>query len=201
MHHPSRSVPAKPSPLPHETPPPTWRQYLWPESQRVPWREQLRVITGAAIGLGGVAWLSHCAAQSWHMPWLWLVAPMGASTVLVFAVSSSPLAQPWPVIVGHAVAAVMGILSTLLVAQTEWAAALAVSSAIGAMYVLRCLHPPAGGTALLMVLSAPLPWSVALFPVAFNAALLVLSGIVYHRLTRHAYPVTSRQAATNRSTP
>lgn len=141
------------------------------------------------MGLGGVAWLSHLAAQSWHMPWLWLVAPMGASTVLVYAVSSSPLAQPWPVIVGHTVSAVMGLLSALLMPQTEWAAALAVGAAIGAMYAMRCLHPPAGGTALLMVLSAPLPWSVALFPVAFNATLLVLSGVLYHRLTRHPYPV------------
>lgn len=188
----SRSVPAPPAPLSTEAPLPTWRQHVWPQSLRVPWREQLRVIVGAAIGIGLVGWISHAAAQSWHIPWLWLVAPMGASTVLVFAVASSPLAQPWPVIVGHTVAALMGLLSALLVSQTEWAAALAVSSAIGAMYVLRCLHPPAGGTALLMVLSAPLPWSVALFPVAFNAAMLVLSGVMYHRLTRHPYPVPPR---------
>lgn len=83
------------------------------------------------------------------MPWglglevHWLIAPMGASAVLLFAAPASPLAQPWSILVGNGVSALMGVLSASLVADPAQAAALAVMLAIAAMLLTRSLHPPA----------------------------------------------------------
>jgi CBS domain-containing membrane protein len=58
--------------------------------------ERARAALGAALGLLLTGLLSRWAAAQWpgaDVPWL--VAPLGASAVLVFAVPASPLAQPW----------------------------------------------------------------------------------------------------------
>ena len=77
-----------------------------------------------------------------------LVASMGASAVLLFAVPHGPLSQPWAVFGGHLVSAAIGIACTRLELDPILTAALAVALAISAMYYLRCIHPPGGATAL-----------------------------------------------------
>ena len=72
-----------------------------------------------------------------------LVASMGASAVLLFAVPHGLMSQPWNVIGGHLISALIGMLVHRLIADVALASALAVGLAISAMYYLRCLHPPA----------------------------------------------------------
>src|SRR5215213_983986 len=83
----------------------------------------------------------------------WLVAPLGASAVLVFAVPASPLAQPWSVVGGNVISALMGIACARWIPDPALTGAAAVSLAIGAMFVLRCLHPPGGAMALIAVMT------------------------------------------------
>ena len=79
------------------------------------------------------------------------------------------------------------------------AAALAVGGAMLAMAGLRAMHPPAGAVALLVVLTADpaaLPGPVfALYPVAEGAALLVLCGVLWNRLTGRVYPFRQARRA------
>ncbi len=77
---------------------------------------------------------------------------MGASAVLLFAAPASPLAQPWSIVVGNGVSALMGVLSASLVPDPALAAALAVMLAIAAMFLTRSLHPPGGAVALTAVI-------------------------------------------------
>ena len=114
---------------------------------------------------------------------VWLIAPMGASAVLVFGVPASPMAQPWAVVGGNTVAAAVGIACVHFVPDIHLAAALAVSLAIGAMFLLGCLHPPGGASALLMVLTHTHDPSAVLFPVLFNAVALTAAGVLYNTLT------------------
>lgn len=159
---------------------------LRPAPQAVNGRERLRVAVGAGLGLLLAGLLSRAAMPA-SLPWL--VAPIGASAVLVFGVPASPLAQPWAVVGGNALSALVGI------ACMRWlpvpmlaAAALAVALAIGLMFLLRCLHPPGGAAALLMVLTGTQDWQVALAPVALNSLLLVLAAMAYNSLTGRRYP-------------
>ena len=50
-----------------------------------------------------------------------LVAPLGASAVLVFCVPASPLAQPWAVIGGDLLSAAVGLIAGHLIGD-PWAA-------------------------------------------------------------------------------
>jgi CBS domain-containing membrane protein len=159
---------------------------LRPAPQAVNARERLRVVFGACLGMLFAALLSRLAMPA-SLPWL--VAPIGASTVLVFGVPASPLAQPWAVIGGNTVSALVGIACmNWLPLPPLQTAAVAVALAIGLMFLLRCLHPPGGAACLLMVLTATHDWHYAFVPVALNSLLLVLAGVAYNTLTGRRYP-------------
>ena len=76
---------------------------LGPAVARVSLREALRAGVGALLGLG-VTGLFLLSPQVDLSLGLYLVAPFGATSVLLFAVPNSPLAQPWSAIVGNTVA-------------------------------------------------------------------------------------------------
>jgi len=153
-------------------------------------RERSIACLGALIGIGLAGAISGWAAGAEH--WPLLVAPLGASAVLLFAVPSSPLAQPWSIIGGNTISALVGIAVAHLVPDTAIAAALAVALAIAAMSLLRCLHPPGGAASLLAVLGGPAAaswsFSFAFVPVALNSILLVILGLIFHRVFAHSYP-------------
>jgi CBS domain-containing membrane protein len=159
---------------------------LWPAPMHVNTRERARMVLGALLGILLTALVCHALGGNGRAGWL--VAPMGASAVLLFCVPSSPLAQPWAVVGGNALSALVGVACVHLVPHAELAAALAVAGAIAAMLALRCLHPPGGATALLMVLLGVTEPSAALFPVAANALLLTAGAWLFHRATGHRYP-------------
>ncbi len=164
---------------------------LTPRMAGTNFRDRSIACLGALIGIGLTGLISGWAVGNLeHLPLL--VAPLGASAVLLFAVPASPLAQPWSIIGGNTISAVVGIAVAHLVPDKAFAAAIAVASAIAVMSLLRCLHPPGGAASLLGVLGGPTAasWSFgfALAPVALNSILLVIVGLVFHRFTRHSYP-------------
>lgn len=150
-------------------------------------RERMRAVAGAAIGLLITALLCRWMAEAVGVS-IWLIAPMGASAVLVFAVPSSPLAQPWSVIVGNTLSTMVGIACVRWIPDPAWAAAIAVGAAIGLMFATRSLHPPGGAAALLAVLTHTDHFSAALFPTFANSLLLVLAGVAYNSFTGRRYP-------------
>ncbi|KQZ46621.1 hypothetical protein ASD54_21620 [Rhizobium sp. Root149] len=143
----------------------------------------------AAIALTGMisAFLFNGSSQ---LPLL--VAPMGASAVLLFAVPASPLAQPWPIIGGNTISAAVGLLAAMLIKDPVLATGVGVSLAIAAMSFTRSLHPPGGAAALTAVLggSAVTGWGLLFpfVPVALNSCLLVVFGLLFHKLSSHTYP-------------
>lgn len=152
-------------------------------------RDRMIASVGAVLGIGFVG-LSCVALFPSSIPWI--VAPMGASAVLLFAVPASPLAQPWSIAGGNFVSAVVGAVVAQIVPDPAIAAAVAVSLAILTMSLLRCLHPPGGAAALGAVLGgyALLSEHVVefLFVVLVNSLLLVSIGWLFHRFSGHSYP-------------
>lgn len=134
----------------------------------------------------------------------WIVAPIGASAVLVFAVPASPMAQPWPVVGGNVLSALAGLAVVHVVEQRTLAISLAVGLAIAIMSLTRSLHPPGGAMALAVALGGTgADSSSALFPlapVALDAAALVIAGWAFHRVSGHAYPHAGARAAPPRPT-
>ena len=121
-----------------------------------------------------------------------IVAPLGASAVLIFAVPSSPLAQPWPVIGGNVLSVLAGVAAFNAFPNTAVAAGVAVGGAILVMSLLRCLHPPGGAAALTAVIGShgvhAAGYSFAFAPVGINSIALVSLGMFFHRATGRSYP-------------
>lgn len=121
-----------------------------------------------------------------------LIAPIGASAVLLFAVPASPLAQPWAIIGGNTISALCGIFWMKVLGDPAYAACLGVATAIALMSLARCLHPPGGACALTSVIGGPAVisagWSFALVPVAADSVLLVAFGVLYNAAMRSNYP-------------
>jgi CBS domain-containing membrane protein len=92
-------------------------------------RERLRAAVGALLGLLATALLARALMPPGStLPWL--VAPIGASAVLVFAAPASPFAHPWAVVGGNTLSALAGIACVHLLGDGPAAAACAVGLAI-----------------------------------------------------------------------
>lgn len=129
-----------------------------------------------------------------------IVASMGASAVLLFAVPHGQLSQPWPVLAGHFVSAIIGVSCARYIPDVVAAAALAVGLAIGAMHFLKCIHPPGGATALTAVLGGnaihQLGFSFAVFPVLVNSVVIVLLAVAINGAFKwRRYPAVFNQPA------
>lgn len=161
-----------------------------PSSVKVSAKECFRAALGALFGIFITA--IFCRYFSGAPDAYFIIAPMGASAVLLFAVPSSPLAQPWSVFFGNTISAVVGVASFLYIQDIALAAAVAVSAAIALMSITRSLHPPGGAIALYAVLGGAdihaLGFTYALLPVAVNSLLLIACAILFNNLTRHRYP-------------
>lgn len=165
-----------------------WIRRFWPAPLGINGKERLRFIVGAMLGIFLTAMLSRWWVGGGHAHGPWMLGALGASAVLVFGMPSSPLAQPWPVLGGSTLSALVGAVCAALVPDPALAGALAVGLAIALMVPLRCLHPPGGSMALYVVLTASDGLHLAAFPVLFNVLVLLLAGVVYNSLTGRSYP-------------
>lgn len=152
--------------------------------------ERLRACCGAMIGIVITGAMSRLILGPGAA--LALVAPIGASAVLLFALPASPLAQPWSIVGGNIVSAIIGVACAQLIHDPLMAGALAMPLAIAAMFALRCLHPPGGAIAMSAVIGGPAiqaaGFDFVLAPVGLNSLLLLLVALIFNNATRHRYP-------------
>lgn len=165
----------------HSSTPPTWREMLGVESSRVSHRERLISALGGCLGVIVVFLL--CRALPGATEPL-LVLSIGSTAVLLFAAPHAQFAQVWPVFGGHLASALVGVACARWVPDTVLAAGLAVGLAIGAMHYLRCIHPPAGATALAAVLGGEslraLGFGFVLAPVLLNVAIMLVVAVAFN---------------------
>lgn len=153
--------------------------------------ELARGTAGALIGIA-VAGATATAVPGGAESLPFIVAPMGAAAVLLFAVPASPLAQPWPVVGGNVISTLVGLTAQWLIDSVLLAGAVGVGAAIGVMMLLRCLHPPGGACALLAATATPAieaqGVAFAAVPVAVNTVALLLVAVAVNNLTGRRYP-------------
>jgi len=161
--------------------------YLGGDQPTVSWLERFRSVVGAFLGLMLVFAMAKFLGE-WGGIDEWLMASLGASALLVFALPGSPMAQPWAVIAGNTLSALIGISCAQVIEQPVLALPLAAALSILGMFVLRCLHPPAAAVALIAVLGQIVSYRYAFFPVMIDSILLILAGAAYSNLTGKPYP-------------
>ena len=151
--------------------------------------EWSRAAIGMALGTLFSVWA--CAQVFGMEVALHLLGPLGASAVLLFAVSSGALAQPWSIIGSYLCAGVVALLVARVLGRTLGSACLAAGMTVILICWLRCLHPPAGGLAMTLVLADPesiaLGW-YELAPVMIGASALLACALAYNNATRTRYP-------------
>jgi CBS-domain-containing membrane protein len=114
-----------------------------------------------------------------------LIGSFGASAVLLFGATDSPLAQPRNLVGGHVVCACVAVLVVALFGSTPLTIATGVGLALLVMNLTHTTHPPGGATALIGVQAAVGPEFI-LVPVLAGALILLATAlftnnVVYHR--------------------
>lgn len=146
----------------------------------------LRSLIGGTLGILILLLLTQYTGN------LMIMAPFGATCVLLFAVSHSPLAKPRNVIFGHLIAAFVGLVFLKYIGTSIFAIAFAVGLSISLMHYFKCIHPPAGATTLVVLLTAQTThydWGFLIMPVlAGSVALIVVALIVNNIKPNQKWP-------------
>ena len=166
-------------------------KWLGIELVEVSFKEKLISAVGSALAIYCVFWCTLSFLPSGAA--IGVVASMGATAVLLFAVPHGQLSQPWPLIGGHLVSALIGVSCARLIANPVLATALAVGASIGVMHQLKCIHPPGGATAFTAVMGGQaigdLGYLYVLYPVGLNAVvMLVLAVLINFPFRWRRYP-------------
>jgi CBS domain-containing membrane protein len=160
-----------------------WTEILGIELTPVSHTEKLVSALGGLAGIVSILFITdHFVGSASAL----IVASMGASAVLLFAVPHGALSQPWPVLGGHVISACIGVTCAGAIPQPFLAAGLAVGLAIGVMYYLRCIHPPGGATALSAVIGGEsvhaLGYQFVITPVLLNALVILAVAVLFNFL-------------------
>lgn len=150
---------------------------------------------GALLGLAMAGLLLHAAPDGGLM----IMAPIGATALILFALPHSPLAQPWSVLGGYLVAASSALLAAAAIDHYLAASAVAVAASAWLMIRLRCVHPPGGALALFIVAEGAPSLSHAVHltgVVAANALAILAAGwVVNNFVLRRCYPQCRAEAS------
>ncbi|PWG78912.1 HPP family protein [Pararcticibacter amylolyticus] len=170
----------------------------------IDYKEHIWTFIGSFLGIGLIGLLNSRFLGSEDN--LFLIGSFGASSVLVYGIINSPLAQPRNLIGGHLICAVTGVFIHKLIPSELWlSSALSVSVSIVLMQITKTLHPPGGATALIANIGSPkiqsLGFLFVLNPVLSGVLILLLVAIVCNNMTpsrryplnRHWYKVWKRK--------
>jgi CBS domain-containing membrane protein len=167
-------------------------RYVIYKETLVDYKEHFWTFIGSFAGIGLIGFLNSYYLNGSDN--LFLVGSFGASSVLIYGVINSPLAQPRNLIGGHVISAIVGVTVNYLVGETWVAAALAVSIAIVLMQITKTLHPPGGATALIAIIGSDkikaLGYGYVLSPVLTGVVVLLFVALIFNNVTSHRrYPL------------
>lgn len=158
----------------------------------IDYKEHFWTFVGAFIGIGFIGFTQSLSFDAHDN--LFLIGSFGASSVLIYGVIHSPLAQPRNLIGGHVISALVGVTLYKLLPDPVWlTASLAVSLSIVLMQITKTLHPPGGATALIAIIGSEHIKSMGYFyvisPVLSGSLVLLLVALVFNNITSaRSYP-------------
>ncbi len=171
-------------------------RYILYKETLIDYKEHFWAFIGSFIGIGIIAYLQSQTLPNSDV--VFLIGSFGASSVLVYGVIQSPLAQPRNLIGGHLVSALIGVTVQKLAPDVLYITApLAVSLAIVCMQVTKTLHPPGGATALIAVTGSEaiknLGYWYVVSPVLFGSIILLLAALFFNNITPNRQYPNSRK--------
>ena len=180
-------------------------RYILYKETLINFKEHFWSFTGSFIGIGIIGYLQSKTLP--HSDVIYLIGSFGASSVLVYGLIESPLAQPRNLIGGHFVSALIGVTIQKFLPDILWITApLAVSLSIVLMQITKTLHPPGGATALIAVTgSAELKnigyWYV-ISPVLVGTLILLVVALFFNNITSNRkYPTYKKFSRIRKKIP
>jgi len=167
-------------------------RYIVYKETLVDYKEHLWTFIGSFLGIGLIGFFSNRYLSPSDN--LFLIGSFGASSVLIYGIVNSPLAQPRNLIGGHVICALVGVTMHKLLPHDVWlSSALAVSIAIVLMQITKTLHPPGGATALIANIGSAkiqaLGYLYVLSPVLSGAIVLLVVALLVNNISSHRkYP-------------
>jgi CBS domain-containing membrane protein len=155
-------------------------------------QEHLWTFIGSFLGIGIIGFLNSQYFNAYEN--LFLIGSFGASSVLIYGVINSPLAQPRNLIGGHLISAFIGVLIYKLLPGQIWlSGAISVSLSIVMMQITKTLHPPGGATALIANLPSAKIQALGFYyvfsPVLSGVLILLIVALICNNATKHrSYP-------------
>lgn len=141
--------------------------------------ESLIAGIGAFIGLSLIGVIAQKAGT------MMIIAPFGATAVLLFSAPKSPFSKPWNVFGGYLIATVIGAL-VLVYTDGGW---LWVGTGLGLtimlMHLAKVIHPPAGAN-FLIVTQGHLSFYL-LEPLFLGLVTLIIIGIGVEKIKAKFY--------------
>lgn len=145
------------------------------------------IMTGFIGGFVGI--LSLALLTNWSGYPL-LMAPFGATCVILFTAAAAPFAQPRNVIGGHFISALVGLVALYFLGQGPIIMAFAVATAIATMQFLRVVHPPAGANPLVILMAGSAGFDFLLLPVLAGSIVLVgVAAVINNTQANSNWPV------------
>lgn len=175
-------------------------RYIFYKETLIDFKEHFWSFLGSFFGIGIIAYLQSRTLPTSGM--VFLIGSFGASSVLVYGVIQSPLAQPRNLIGGHLVSAIIGVTIQKVFPDVLWLAApLAVSLSIVFMQITKTLHPPGGATALIAVTGSgtiiKMGYFYVISPVLSGVLILLFVAIIFNNMTSNRiYPANKKFIAT-----
>ncbi len=166
-------------------------RYVMYKETLIDYHEHIWTFIGSFVGIGLIGFLnSRFLSVS---DGLFLVGSFGASSVLIYGVINSPLAQPRNLIGGHVHSAIIGVTVAMFVKEAWLAAAIAVSLSIVVMQITKTLHPPGGATAMIAIIGSDkikaLGYWYVLSPILSGVIILLIIALVFNNMTpNRSYP-------------
>ena len=158
--------------------------FFLPLAGHVTMREKFAAAITSFLGMLTVTYITQVTTGTHGL--VYLAVSMGSATVLLFAAPHAPMAQPWPLLGGNLISALIGVVCYQYVNNITLAAALAVSLSIFAMYMLRCMNPPGGAAALGAVLGGEqihaLGFEYVLMPIGVNILVIFIVALIVNNL-------------------
>ncbi|CAM4038549.1 MULTISPECIES: HPP family protein [Flavobacterium] len=167
-------------------------KYILYKETLVDFKEHLWAFIGGFVGIGIIAYLQSQVLPKSDM--VYLIGSFGASSVLVYGVIQSPLAQPRNLIGGHVISAIIGVTVYKFLPDILWLTApLAVASSIVLMQITKTLHPPGGATALIAIAGSEkvkeLGYLYVLSPVLSGSLILLAVALITNNMAHNRlYP-------------
>lgn len=180
-------------------------RYIFYKETLIDFKEHFWSFIGSFFGIGIIAYLQAQTLPTSDV--VFLIGSFGASSVLVYGVIQSPLAQPRNLVGGHLVSAIIGVTVQKCIPDILWISApLAVSLSIVFMQITKTLHPPGGATALIAVTGSSaiikMGYFYVLSPVLSGVLILLLVAIIFNNMTSNRiYPVNKKFVITRNKLP